>query len=105
MFAGLTLANVLGVPAGTWIGNTFGWNMTFLVISALGLLTAVTIAAFVPVQGRDNSPPSIRRQLTAFKDHNLLASLAITALGWVGFMTFYGYFAPVAGSPASAPQT
>src|ERR1700730_19186208 len=71
MFAGLTLANVLGVPAGTWIGNTFGWNMTFLVISALGLLTAVTIAAFVPVQGRDNSPPTLRRQLPPFKAHNL----------------------------------
>jgi DHA1 family inner membrane transport protein len=87
MFAGLTLANVLGVPAGTWIGNTFGWNMTFLFISALGLLTVVAIAAFVPIQGRDGAALSIRGQL---------ASLAITALGWVGFMTFYGYFAPVA---------
>ena len=96
MFAGLTLANVLGVPAGTWIGNNFGWNMTFLIISTLGLLTAVAIAAFVPVQGQDNAAPGIRGQLTAFKDRNLLASLAITALGWVGFMTFYGYFAPVA---------
>ncbi len=96
MFAGLTLANVLGVPAGTWIGNTFGWNMTFLFISALGLLTAVAIAAFVPVQGRDGAAPSIGGQLGAFRNRNLLASLAITALGWVGFMTFYGYFAPVA---------
>jgi DHA1 family inner membrane transport protein len=96
MFAGLTLANVLGVPAGTWIGNTFGWNMTFLFISALGLLTAVAIAAFVPIQGRDSAALSIRGQLGAFRDRNLLASLAITALGWVGFMTFYGYFAPVA---------
>jgi DHA1 family inner membrane transport protein len=96
MFAGLTLANVLGVPAGTWIGNTFGWNMTFLFISALGLLTAVAIAAFVPVQGRDRAALSIRGQLGAFRDRNLLASLAITALGWVGFMTSYGYFAPVA---------
>jgi DHA1 family inner membrane transport protein len=96
MFAGLTLANVLGVPAGTWIGNAFGWNMTFLFISALGLMAALAIAAFVPVQGRDNSAPSIREQLTAFKDRNLLASLAITTLGWVGFMTFYGYLAPVA---------
>ena len=96
MFAGLTLANVLGVPAGTWIGNTFGWNMTFLFISALGLLTAMAIAAFVPAQGRDSSAPSIRRQLIAFRDRNLLASLAMTALGWVGFMTFYGYIAPVA---------
>ncbi len=96
MFAGLTLANVLGVPAGTWIGNTFGWNMTFLFISALGVLTVVAIVGFVPVQERDGTVASIRGQLGAFTDCNLLASLAITALGWVGFMTFYGYFAPVA---------
>src|SRR5882757_8258770 len=85
MFAGLTLANVLGVPGGTWIGNAFGWNTTFLVISALGLIAAVAIAAFVPVQERDRSTASIREQLAAFQDRNLIASLAITALGWVGF--------------------
>jgi len=96
MFAGLTLANVLGVPLGTWIGNALGWNMTFLVISALGLIATLAIAVFVPVQGRDNAARSIGRQLVAFRDRNLLASLAITALGWVGFMTFYGYIAPVA---------
>jgi len=96
MFAGLTLANVLGVPAGTWIGNSLGWHMTFLVISVLGVITAVAVAAFVPVQGRDRSAPSVRGQLRAFNDRNLIASLAITILGWVGFMTFYGYIAPVA---------
>jgi MFS transporter, DHA1 family, inner membrane transport protein len=96
MFAGLTLANVLGVPLGTWIGNALGWNMTFLVISALGLIAALAISIFVPTQAQDNSAPSIRGQLAAFRDRNLLASLAITALGWVGFMTFYGYIAPVA---------
>src|SRR5258708_23066476 len=95
MFAGLALANGPCVRAGTWIGNTLGWNMTFLVISALGLIATLAIAVFVPAQGRDNSAPSIRRQLVAFRDRNLLASLAITALGWVGFMTFYGYIAPV----------
>jgi len=96
MFAGLTLANVLGVPLGTWIGNELGWNMTFLVISALGLLATLAIALFVPAQRRDGATLDIRGQLTAFGEHNLLASLAITALGWVGFMTFYGYIAPVA---------
>jgi DHA1 family inner membrane transport protein len=96
MFAGLTLANVLGVPLGTWIGNALGWNMTFLVISALGLIATLAIAVFVPAQGRDGSTPDIRGQLVAFRDRNLIASLAITALGWVGFMTFYGYIAPVA---------
>jgi DHA1 family inner membrane transport protein len=96
MFAGLTLANVLGVPAGTWIGNALGWNMTFLVISALGLIATLAIAVLVPAQGQDNTVASIRGQLIAFRDRNLIASLAITALGWVGFMTFYGYIAPVA---------
>src|SRR5258707_6651421 len=96
MFAGLTLANVLGVPGGTWIGSAFGWNTTFLVISALGLIAAAAIAAFVPALGRDRSVPNIRGQLGAFRDNTLTASLAITALGWVGFMTFYGYIAPVA---------
>src|SRR5882762_1645286 len=96
MFAGLTLANVLGVPGGTWIGNALGWNTTFLVISALGLIATLAIAVVVPAQGRDSSAPDIRRQLVAFRDRNLIASLAITALGWVGFMTFYGYIAPVA---------
>ena len=96
MFAGLTLANVLGVPAGTWIGNALDWNMTFFVISGLGLIATMAIAVFVPAQGRDNSAPDISGQLKAFQDRNLLASLAITALGWVGFMTFYGYIAPVA---------
>jgi MFS transporter, DHA1 family, inner membrane transport protein len=96
MFAGLTLANVLGVPLGTWIGNALGWNITFLVISALGLIATLTIAVFVPAQERAGAAPDIRGQLTAFRDRNLLASLAITALGWVGFMTFYGYIAPVA---------
>jgi DHA1 family inner membrane transport protein len=96
MFAGLTLANVLGVPAGTWIGNALGWNTTFFVISALGLVATLAIAVFVPAQGGDGSAPNIHGQLVAFRDRNLLASLAITALGWVGFMTFYGYIAPVA---------
>src|SRR6202158_2433322 len=96
MFAGLTLANVLGVPAGTWIGNALGWNMTFLVISVLGLIATLAIAVFVSAQGRDSSVASSSGQLIAFRDRNLISSLAITALGWVGFMTFYGYIAPVA---------
>src|SRR5260370_35122583 len=96
MFAGLTLANVFGVPAGTWIGNALGWNMTFLVISALGLIATLAIAVLVPAQGRDNTVASIRGKLIAFRDRNLIASLAITALGWVGFMTFSCYTAPSA---------
>lgn len=95
MFAGLTLANVLGVPAGAWIGNIYGWNFTFIVIAILGALAAVAIAVAVPPQGAE-APKTVRSQIGAFKNPQLIASLLITTLGWAGFMTFYGYIAPIA---------
>ncbi|MFC3185951.1 MFS transporter [Shewanella intestini] len=98
MFAGLTLANVLGVPAGAYIGNTFSWNVPFIVVAGLGALAALAIMMIIKpqVQDQHSAPRSVKSQLGAFKDKNLLASLAITTLGWVGFMTFYGYIAPMA---------
>jgi DHA1 family inner membrane transport protein len=95
MFAGLTLANVLGVPGGAWIGNIFGWNATFIVVAALGAIATAAIAIAIPPQGAEE-PKSVRSQIGAFRNPQLLASLLITTLGWAGFMTFYGYIAPIA---------
>jgi DHA1 family inner membrane transport protein len=95
MFAGLTLANVLGVPGGAWIGNAAGWNTTFLVVAGLGLLATLAIMMTIKSQGRGDAV-SVRSQLAVFRNRQLWASLLITVLGWVGFMTFYGYIAPIA---------
>jgi MFS transporter, DHA1 family, inner membrane transport protein len=95
MFAGLTLANVLGVPGGAWIGNTYGWNATFWVVAGLGLVATAAIAVTIPSQAPE-AKRSLASQIGAFRNPQLLASLAITTLGWAGFMTFYGYIAPVA---------
>jgi MFS transporter, DHA1 family, inner membrane transport protein len=95
MFAGLTLANVLGVPGGAWIGNTFGWNVTFMVVAALGGIATAAIFWIIPQQAVE-AKSSLASQVGAFRNPHLLASLAITTLGWAGFMTFYGYIAPVA---------
>lgn len=95
MFAGLTLANVLGVPFGAWIGNIFGWNVTFYVVSALGAVALVAI--MLTIQRQPPEPgKSVRQQLAVFRHGPLLASLAITVLCWTGFMTLYGYIAPLA---------
>lgn len=96
MFAGLTLANVLGVPAGAWIGNQWGWNSTFLVVSSLGIIATIAIFILIPVLKESDSSTNIRSQLKVFKDSNLLSSLMITVLAWSGFMAFYGYIAPIA---------
>jgi MFS transporter, DHA1 family, inner membrane transport protein len=95
MFAGLTLANVLGVPGGAYIGSLYGWQMPFMVVAGLALITAIAIALTIPRQAAE-PVQSLGAQIGAFRDRNLLASLLITVLGWVGFMTFYGYVAPVA---------
>lgn len=95
MFAGLTLANVLGVPGGAWIGNALGWNVTFMAVAALGIIATIAIALVIPAQQAEPAR-SLDSQISVFKDPNLQASLLITVLGWVGFMTFYGYIAPIA---------
>ncbi|WP_039049185.1 MFS transporter [Comamonas thiooxydans] len=95
MFAGLTLANVLGVPAGAWIGNAYGWSSTFWAVAVLGILAIAAIARLVP-HIEAMKVESIGEQLQAFRSRQLWLSLAITVFGWTGFMTFYGYIAPVA---------
>lgn len=95
MFAGLTIANVLGVPAGAWIGNSFDWHTTFLAVAALGVVALIAITVAIERQPKE-IPTSIASQLSAFRNWNLLASLLFTVLGWAGFMTLYGYIAPLA---------
>ena len=95
MFAGLTLANVLGVPAGAWIGNAYGWSTTFWAVAVLGVVAIATIAALVPHIAAEKAA-SVAGQLGAFRSRQLWLSLAITVFGWTGFMTFYGYISPVA---------
>ena len=95
MFAGLTLANVLGVPAGAWIGNAYGWSSTFWAVAVLGILAIAAIARLVPHIAA-MKVESVGEQLQAFRNRQLWLSLAITVFGWTGFMTFYGYIAPVA---------
>lgn len=95
MFAGLTLANVLGVPAGTWISLQFGWHSTFISVAVLGMLAMFSILMFIKAAGHSEAKDS-KTQLMAFKNPLLLISLAITALSWSGFMALYGYIAPIA---------
>jgi len=100
MFAGLTLANVLGVPGGSWIGNHWGWNTTFFVVAILGVIATIAIFVLIPVLKESDASTHIKSQLAVFKNRNLLASLMITILAWAGFMAFYGYIAPVAENVA-----
>ncbi len=93
MFTGLTAANVLGVPFGTFIGQQFGWRSTFWAISAIGVLALAGIAALVPAAKGPQEQISLRRELRAFRSTQVWLSLAVTVLAFGGMFGAFTYIA------------
>jgi len=93
MFTGLTAANVLGVPFGTFLGQQFGWRATFWAIAVIGVLALIGIAALVPALHRDGPAPSLRRELGAFRSGQVWLSLLVTVLGFGGMFGAFTYIA------------
>ena len=94
MFTGLTLANVLGVPLGTWLGHNMSWRLVFLIVAAIGLLTALALRQFVPVIAPRPSA-GIKQDLKIFRKPGLWLALAITSIGTGGFFAWFSYIAPL----------
>ena len=93
MFTGLTAANVLGVPLGTFLGQQYGWRSTFWVISAIGVVALVGIATLVPKPAAGTPIPSLRRELGAFRSGQVWLSLTVTVLGFGGMFGAFTYIA------------
>ncbi|AXG82080.1 MFS transporter [Streptomyces paludis] len=94
MFTGLTVANVVGVPLGTLIGQSAGWRATFLLVAGLGVLGLVGIAALVPEQPRDGGI-RLRHELAALRDVQVLLAMAMTVLGFGGVFAAITYITPM----------
>lgn len=94
MFMGLTLANVVGVPLGTLLGQKVGWRATFGVVAVIGLLAMAAIAKLVPHQGKPVEP-SLRGELGAFRRPQVWLALAIVTFGLGGVFACLSYIAPM----------
>ncbi|RJS45260.1 MFS transporter [Nocardioides cavernaquae] len=105
MFTGLTAANVLGVPFGTFLGQQAGWQATFWAIAGIGVIALIGIAALVPDlttdpgngagngAGNGTDEVSLRRELGAFRSSQVWFSLAITVLAYGGMFGAFTYIA------------
>ncbi len=93
MFAGLTTANVLGVPFGTLLGQQLGWRSTFWAITVVGVLALVGMAVLVPSQPGEASGGGLRREFSAFREPQVWLSLAVTVLGFGGMFGAFTYIA------------
>jgi DHA1 family inner membrane transport protein len=94
MFTGLTVANVVGVPLGTFVGQSAGWRVTFLIVAGFGVLGLVGIARLVPEIPR---PEGVRlgHELAAFRNVQVLLAMAMTVLGFGGVFAAITYLAPM----------
>ncbi|ROZ44460.1 MFS transporter [Rhodococcus sp. WS3] len=93
MFSGLTIANVLGVPFGTMLGQQFGWRSTFWAITVIGIVALIGIAALVPTTPAPTAGGGLRGELGAFRNKQVWLSIAITILGYGGMFGAFTYIA------------
>ncbi|MGW7365283.1 MFS transporter [Streptomyces sp. NPDC054841] len=94
MFTGLTVANVVGVPLGTFIGQSVGWRATFFIVAGLGVLGLAGVAKLVPEQPRPEGV-RLRHELAAFRNVQVLLAMAMTVLGFGGVFAAVTYITPM----------
>jgi len=94
MFTGLTVANIVGVPLGTLLGQHLGWRATFWAVSLLGAGAIVAIARLVP-RLHDHAPPKFAQELRVLRNPQVLLALAMTVFGFGGIFTVFTYIVPI----------
>ncbi|WP_398695765.1 MFS transporter [Streptomonospora wellingtoniae] len=93
VFLGLTIANIVGVPVGTWLGQELGWRATFGVVAAIGLVAVAGIALCVPRLAKPEGV-RLRHELTGLGNRQVVLGLLTIVLGCSGVFAVYTYIAP-----------
>ncbi|MEJ2867857.1 MFS transporter [Actinomycetospora sp. OC33-EN08] len=101
---GLTIANIIGVPAATWLGETFGWRSAYVAVTVIALITVAAVVFLVP------DPPhaqggSIRGELTAYTRPQVWLTLGAIAAGFGGLFAVYSYINPILTANAGIDPT
>ena len=94
MFTGLTLANVLGVPLGTWFGQLFGWRATFWGVAIIGILAFIALIVSVPTN-KDEKPVHLASEISALANGKLWLSLLMTVCFAAAMFALFSYIAPL----------
>lgn len=94
MFTGLTLANVLGVPLGTALGQALGWRSTFWAVTVIGVLSLLALYSKLPTV-KDEQPTDLKKELTALRGGGIWLSLLMTVAFAASMFALFTYIAPL----------
>lgn len=103
VLTGLTVANVVGVPLGTYLGQQVGWRAAFMVVAAIFAAATILIAIFVPEHPGDPGR-TLRAELKVFGIRQVWLALGVGAIGFGGFFAVYSYVAPMVTEVAGSPE-
>lgn len=101
IFLGLTIANIVGVPITTWLGQTFDWRMSFAVTAVLGLVAIFGISRSLPAMARAEKP-NVRSELKIIMQPAALRAFATTVMCASSMFTLYTYITPIMQTLAQA---
>lgn len=107
LVGGLTIANVIGVPGGTWIGEHWGWRATFVVVGVLTVVTGFIGWRTVPETSQHTGEKLGRlagRELRALRNPRLLVALATTAAFQAAIFCTFSYLAPLLSEVSGVPE-
>jgi DHA1 family inner membrane transport protein len=105
MFSGLTLATLLGMPAGAWLGLHLGWRSTFWAMSLVGVVSLLVIALLVPRSREVQAPVAVRDELRTIVRPQVLLGLLMTMLGFAGVFVVITYIQPLLTSLAGFSES
>jgi DHA1 family inner membrane transport protein len=103
MMAGLTIANLAGVPLVTWGGMVLGWRLSYVGVSALAAITVAAVALLTP-RVPAHGGASVTSELSSFKSGKLWLAFASGAVGFGGMFAVYSYVAPLITEGARLPS-
>jgi multidrug resistance protein len=95
MMGGLTIAMVIGVPLGSWVGQAFGWRTPFLAVTALGGLSLLGLAVMLPPSIAHVPPESFLSQLALLGNKRLARLYLLTAVSFGGTFVVFTFLSPM----------
>ena len=102
MITGLTVANVIGVPLGTFVAQQLSWRVVFAAVAGIGLVTIAGLLAWMPTVAGE--PTDLRSELTAFRRRGVWLVLGTTMIGFAALFSVYSYVSPILTDLGGIPE-